>query len=41
MIQAGFLDPESRQDLTELAPDGSARIVWRDGPTLWCCSMTA
>jgi transposase len=24
MIRAGFLDPESRKDLTELAPDGSA-----------------
>ncbi len=24
MIRAGFLDPESRKDLTELARDGSA-----------------
>ena len=24
MIRAGFLDPESRRDLTELARDGSA-----------------
>jgi len=41
MIRAGFLDPESRKDLIELARDGSVGIVWRAGPTRFCFWMTA
>jgi hypothetical protein len=41
MIRRGFLDPESRKDLIELARDGRLRTVWGAGPTPSCFWMTA
>jgi hypothetical protein len=40
MIRAGFLDPESRRDLIELAT-ARLRIAWLGAPTRWCYSTKA